>query len=123
MQCRQHQVTGQRRFHSDLRGFEVAHLSDHDDIWVLPQERAQGSRECQPRLFVDLHLRNARQLILDRVLNRDNILLDRVDLVQHRVQRRRLARAGRPSRQKHSVRLSDQFFELCLNFWSKTKFI
>ena len=51
----------------DFGGFEVADLADHDDVGVLPQERAQGHREVQADLVVHLHLVDAVQVVLDRI--------------------------------------------------------
>ena len=51
------------------------------------------------------------QLVLDRVLDRDDLVLDRLDLRQRRVERRRLAAAGRPGDQHHAVRLGDVLAE------------
>ena len=47
------------------------------------------------------------QLVLDRVLDRDDLVLDRLDLRQRRIERRRLAAAGRPGDEHHAVRLGD----------------
>ncbi len=38
----QHQVAGERGLDGDLRGFEVADFTDHDDVRVLAQDGAQG---------------------------------------------------------------------------------
>ena len=48
--------------------------------------------EGQAGLGVDLHLVDAGQPVLDRVLDGDDVDLGLVDDVQRRVQRRRLAR-------------------------------
>ena len=44
---------------------------------------------------VDRHLDDAVDVVLDRVLGRDQLVFDVVQLVERRVERRRLARAGR----------------------------
>ncbi len=50
---------GERGLDSDLGGFEVADLTDQDDVRILPQERAQGRGEVQADLLVHLHLVDA----------------------------------------------------------------
>src|SRR2546430_16779175 len=39
VQGRQNQVPGEARLNRDLRGFEIADFSDHDDVGVLAQNR------------------------------------------------------------------------------------
>ena len=41
---REHEVAGQGGAQADLGGLLVAHLADHDDVGVLPQEGPQGRR-------------------------------------------------------------------------------
>jgi hypothetical protein len=98
VQRRQDEVAGERRLHADVRGLEVAHLTDEDDVGVLPQDRPQGGGERQAGLVVDLDLVDAGQPVLDRVLGRDDVDLGLVDDVQRRVERR----ATSPSRSGRS---------------------
>ena len=76
----EHQVAGQRRLDRDLRGFRVADFADHDLVGVVTQDRAQPAREGQALLLVDRDLRDALQLVLDRILDRDDLVFDRPDL-------------------------------------------
>ena len=69
------------------------------------ERRPAGEREAG--LLVDLHLGEALELVLDRVLDRDDVLLDRVELVERRVERRRLARAGRAGHEHRAVGLAE----------------
>ena len=46
----------------DLGGLEVANLADHDDVRVLPQERAQRGGEVEADVLVHLHLVDAGRL-------------------------------------------------------------
>ena len=108
---REHQMAGQRRLDRDLRRLGVADLADHDLVGVVPQDRAQAARERQALLLVDRDLRDALQLILDRILDRDDLVFDRLDLRERRVERRRLAAAGRPGHEHHAVRLGDVLAE------------
>ena len=74
---REHEVAGQRRLDGDLRGLGVADLADHDLVGVVAQDRAQAARERQPLLLVDRNLRDAAQLVFDRILDRDDLVFDR----------------------------------------------
>ena len=57
-----------------VRRLPVADLADQHDVGVGAQDRAQGGGEGQPRLRVDLHLVDAGEAVLDRVLDRDDVL-------------------------------------------------
>ena len=82
-----------------LHGLDVAHLADEDDVGVLAQHPLQRGVEVGG-VGADLALVDDRRLVgvedLDRVLDRHDVLVLRlVDVVDHRAERRRLARAGR----------------------------
>ena len=55
----------------------------------------------QVDLLLHLHLVDPRQAVLDRVLDGDDLVLGRVDLLQRGVQRGGLAAAGGPGHQDH----------------------
>ena len=76
VQRAQHEVTRERRLDGDGRGLEVADLTDHDDVGVLAERAAQGVGEGQADLGLGLHLVGAGHLVLDRVLGRDQLVLD-----------------------------------------------
>ena len=61
---------------------------------------------------VDRHLDDALHVVLDRVLGRDQLVFDAVQLVEGRVERRRLAGAGRAGDQHDAVGLVDRVAEL-----------
>ena len=112
VQRRQHEVAGQRRLDRDLRRLEVADFADQDDVRVLAQERAQRRGEVQADVLADLHLVDADQVELDRVLRGHDVGFRRVDLGDRRVERVGLAAAGRPGDQHHAPRLADRVLEL-----------
>ena len=104
----QHQVTGQRRLHRDLGGFAVADLAHHDLVRIVPQHRTQAAREGEALLLVHRNLQHARQLVLDRVFDGDDLVEAVVDFTDGGVQRGGLAGAGRPGHQQHAVGLGRQ---------------
>ena len=94
---------------------EVAHLADEDHVGVL----AQGARSASPKLGrvgADLALVDDAALVavheLDRVLDREDVVgAVAVDLVDHRGERRRLARAGRARDEHEAARRVGQLGE------------
>src|SRR5215208_1600778 len=87
-----------------LRRLAVPDLADHDHIGVRAQHRPQAASEGEPRLEVHLELVYPGQLVLDRVLDRDDVALGLVDLVERAVERRRLPRACRTGGEHRAVR-------------------
>ena len=78
----------------------------------MPLDRAQASSEGQALLLVDRYLGNSPQLILHRILDRDDLVFGRLDLRQAGVQSGRLTRAGRTGDQDHAVRLVNRIAEI-----------
>ena len=107
MDGRENKVTCQGGLDGDLRGFLVADLSDHDLIRVVTKHRAKAAGKRQTLFFVDGNLHDSLQLVLDRVLDRDDLVFVVANLVQRAVERGRLTRTGRPGHQDHSIRLFD----------------
>ena len=105
VQGREHEVTGEGGLDGDLGGLVVADLTEQHDVGVRPQDRPQRPGERQPGLGIGLHLVDAGQAVLDRVLDRDHVDLGLVDQVQRGVERGRLTRSGRAGDQEHAVRL------------------
>src|SRR5207302_886495 len=99
------EVTGQRGLDAGRSGLLVAHLTDHDHVGIGAQERAHGVREGEADLGMHLHLTEAVLRDLDGVLGGPDLPLRLVDVPEHRVQRRRLAGAGRPHAEDEAVRL------------------
>src|SRR5690606_41084791 len=66
-------------------------LADHDDVRVLPQERAERAGEGEPDLRLHVDLVDPGDLVLHRILGREDVDVRAVDAVQAGVQRRRLA--------------------------------
>src|SRR5215469_77194 len=100
----EHQVSGQCGLNRDLCRFGVADFADHDLVGVVAQDRTQASSEGQAFLFIDGNLRNATELVFDRVFNRDDLVFVRLDLVHGGIERRRFTRTRRARHQHHAVR-------------------
>ena len=73
----------------------------------MTEERSQNFRECVADLRIDRHLHNAVDVVFDRLLGREELRVDLVDAAENRVQRSRLARAGRTGHDEDAVRLLD----------------
>ena len=69
----EHEVTGHRRVDRDLRRLLVADLADHDHVGILAQEGAQRAREGEPDLRLHVHLVDAADLVLDRILGGEDV--------------------------------------------------
>ena len=101
-------MTGERRLNRDLRSLQVADLADHDDVGIVAQHRAQDLSEREADLRLDLHLVDAVELVLDRVLDREHLAVRRVQLDQRGVERGGLAAAGRAGDQDDAVRAGER---------------
>ena len=112
MQGRQHQMAGQGRLDGDAAGFQVAHFADHDHVRILADDRAQGMGEVEPDLRFGLDLVDAFDLVFDRIFNRDDLDVRRVDFRQRGVQRGGLTRTGRAGDQQNTVRQLQHVDEL-----------
>src|SRR5713226_2510386 len=102
------EVAGQRGLDGDLRRLAVADLADHDHVRVLAEEAAQPVGEGEVDLRVHRRLRDALELVLDRVLDGHDVEVRPVDLAEGRVERGGLAAPGGPRHQHDPVRLVDQ---------------
>ena len=91
----EHQVPGEGRLDRDLGGLAVPDLPHHDHVGIGADDGPQAGREGEARLRRHLQLGDAVDFVLDRVLDRDDVLLGGVQERQRRVQRGRLPRARR----------------------------
>jgi len=96
VQRRQHEVPGHRRPEGDLGRLLVTDLADEDDVGVRAEHCPQAARERQPGPRVHLRLIQPVDSILDRILDRGQLAIGRVEHLQACEERRRLARSGRP---------------------------
>ena len=69
------EMAGQGGLDGDLGRLRVADLPDHDLVRVVAEDRAQTPGEGQALLLVDRDLGDALDLVLDRVLDGDDLVL------------------------------------------------
>ena len=74
----------------------------------MTQDRTQPCGKGKVNFGTHLHLADAAQLILDRVFDRDDILVARVNSVECGVQRRCFARPRRSRDQDNAVALANE---------------
>ena len=108
MERRQHEVSGERRLHRDLRRLLVADFADEDDVRVLAQNRAQRRRERQSGLLLYLHLHDALHPVFDRVFDRHDVHALTLDLIDRRVERRGFAGPGWAGNEKDAFVILEQ---------------
>src|SRR5215217_409046 len=96
---------------ADLCRVLVTDLAYHHYVRVGAQDVPQAGGEGQAHLWIDLHLVEAPYLVLDRVLDGYDVLLRGVQLFEGGVERRGLARAGRPRNQGSPVRPAEDGLE------------
>src|SRR5207253_2811202 len=77
-------VAGESSFDGNIGGLVVSNFTHHHDVRVLTQNRTQGGSEIETDIVAHGHLIDAGQFVLDRVLDRDDIVLRAVQLVQNR---------------------------------------
>ncbi len=103
----EHQVPREGRLNGDRGRIQVAHLPHHDDVGVLPQHRPEHDGEGEADLLLHRHLVDPRQLVLDRVLDRRDVVLDGFDPVQDPIEGGRLSRSGGPRDEDDPLRTGD----------------
>ena len=103
MQRGDHQVPRQCCLHRHLGRFQIPDLAHHDDVRVLTHQRPDAVGKAQINGRLHLHLVEAVLHHLDRILDGGDIHRLRGQRPQRRIERGRLARAGRPRHQHDAV--------------------
>jgi hypothetical protein len=106
------EVAGEGGLDGVLGGLGVPDLAHHDDVGVLAQDRAQGAGERDLDLGPHRHLVEVLVHHLDRVLDRDDVDVRLGEVLQHRVERGRLAAARRSRDQDDPGGSRDEVVEL-----------
>ena len=107
MDGRQHQVAGERRLNGNLSRFGIPDFADHNLVRIMTKNRPQPSRKRQPFFLVDRNLHHARELILDRILNGNQLIFERVHFGNRGIQGGGLSTSCRAGDQDHAVGAGD----------------
>ena len=102
------QVARQRGLNRDLCRFQVPDLAHHDLVRVMAQDRPEPARKRHALFLVHRDLDHALELVLHRILNRDDLVLLGIDLIDRGIQGRCLAAPGRACHQHHAVGFRDR---------------
>jgi hypothetical protein len=108
VQCREDEMAGEGRLHGYSGRIRVTDLTDHDHVRVVAQDGPQAGRKVEIDVRLHLHLTDPSQLVFDRILDRENLDRGSIDLLEHGIERRRLARAGRTRDEDDPIRLCHQ---------------
>ena len=92
-----------RGLDGDVGSLQIPDLSNHDDVGVLTQKRAQCCRKSQTCFFVDIDLVHAGQVDFRGVFCGRNIDTLAVEHIQAAVQRNGFSRPCRARHQDHAV--------------------
>src|SRR5258708_6363549 len=103
----ENEVAGECGLDGDLGGFLIADFANHDLVRVMSQDGAQAARKGETLFLVHRNLRDAAQLILDRIFDGDDFVLVGLDLVDSRVERGGLSGTRGTRHQDHAVGLSN----------------
>ena len=79
MEGREDEVAGQRGLDRDRGRFEIPDLAHHDDVGILADDRPEPLCKRQPLLDRNLGLGHARELVLDRVFQRQDVELGGIE--------------------------------------------
>ncbi len=96
-------MAGQRRLNCHVGGLQVTDFADHDDVRILPHQGANAFGKAHADVGQNLHLVEGGFDHFDRVFQRAHIDFGRGQLLERRIQRHRLAAAGRPGNQDNAV--------------------
>ena len=122
MQSAEDQVTGETGVSRDRRRLEIANFTDHDDVRRLAQDGAERGGKGHPDLGIYLYLVDPVHLILDRLLDRDDLAIGFVDVIETGVERTRLSRAGRAGDEQNAVWRPQESLENFLIVAQETEF-
>ena len=107
-------MAGERGVDRDVGGFRIPNLTHHDDVGGLTQHRAKRGCETHADVGLDHHLIDAGQLVFNRILDRDDLLIGLVDDVETGVERGGLTRTSRAGNQQDAIRQTQQAFKALL---------
>ena len=117
------EMPGERRLDSVPSRVDIADLTHHQNIRILPQQRSERLGETQAERRIDSRLIDAFEHHLDRIFDRGDVDVVGRELSQCRVKGRRLAGAGRPRDENDAVRALDEAFEESAIARGKSEFL
>ena len=91
MQGRKDQVTRQGSIDRNLGSLEVTRFTHQDYFRIVSQTGFEALGIVVSLSVVDLRLLDTCDGVLDRILERDDLPLAVIEVVEHRVERRRLS--------------------------------
>src|SRR5262249_18234944 len=100
-------MAGQGGLNRDLSRFRVADFSDHYPVTVVSQNRPKSARERESFFFVHRDLDHPRELILNWILDRNELVFFDIHLCNSRIQGRGFSASGRTGNQHHPVGFGD----------------
>src|SRR5215472_4921406 len=117
------EVAGESRLNGDLRGFLVADFANHDFVRVVAKNRSKASRKSEALFLIDRNLRDAANLVFDRILDGNEFVVIGFDFINGCVQSGGLAGARGSGDQDHAVRLMNVAAETLEFFRGKTDYV
>ena len=100
-----------------LGGFQVPDFTDQNHVRVMSQYRPKAGGKGQTHLRMDLDLIDPFELVLDRILGRDDLDVLGFDLAERAVKGRRFSRPSRTGHKHDSVRHANELLELLINLF------
>ena len=114
-------MAGEGSIYRNVGSLNIPDLTHHDDVRCLTQHGPQGGRKGHPNVRFDHDLVNARQLILDGILHRDDLAVRLVDEIESRIKGGRLARSGGAGDEEDAVGLGDAVTNAGVHFLGDVK--
>ena len=109
-------MAGEGRFNGNFSCLVIANLAHQNLVRVLPENGSQGAGKGHINVVIDRNLHNPINVILNRILGRDQFVFDPVQLRERGVQRGRFTRTGWAGDQNDTVGSFDHIAEFCHQF-------
>ena len=114
-------MSRERGVNRERGGLVVPNLADHDNVGVLAHKRAQPVCEREADFRFHLRLVDARELILNRVLNRGDVHIRGIEQIKHGVERGGFPAPRRPRGENHTSRRLERLMNALQVLAVKTK--
>src|SRR5437762_10714423 len=112
----QYLVSGERSLHGDFRRFGIADFTDHDDVGVLPQNRAKRVGEGESDLLFDRNLVDAGHL--DRKSTRLNSSHRCISYAVFCLKKKKKKRIQAHNQLLKKKKQNDFLDVLCISLWT-----